>query len=261
MAEDGAESLEDKVKALEKLVKDQSNVILALQADAAGKKDKDEDEGPWVPHYPRTNPHAQRPPTANDKPQLYDLTHSPTYAILEQKVTAFRYEYRTLEPSLSYLFDLKTLFEATLPYLSKTLTEKRSRPSEDDLNPSAADLEVDDTAWALLAMQSTLKDTYKLLAQRADYIRLKTRFDSQQGGITIGEKAFLQHLETKFYGMADGLSIVDSDVSKWTKEFGDKTATARLTVSAKLAAGRAKGKGDKGKGRDGKGGQKGGKGE
>ena len=85
--------------------------------------------------------------------------------------------------------------------------------------------------------------------------------------MTLAERSLLSHLEIKFYGMVDGLSLVDGDINDWISDFGDKSATAVLNQSAKLFAqqgqgrGRGKGKGKgKGDGKGGKGGSKGGPG-
>ena len=77
--------------------------------------------------------------------------------------------------------------------------------------------------------------------------------------MTIAERALLQHLEIQFYGMVDGLSLVDTSVNSWIKDYGEKSATAMMNQSAKLfAQGRSGGKG--GRSGKGKGGGKGGKG-
>jgi hypothetical protein len=259
------------VQELQRLVKDQAAFISGLKAGASQSTNGDsstskktKDEGPWAPHYPESNPHAPRPKTVSDEPQLYDLAQSPTYALLEAKVSSFKYEFRTVEPVLSYLSDSKALLEEVLPTVADALNSKRSKPLDGDTAPSAEDQTIDSASWSIAALRNSLEKTYKLLAQRADYIRLKVKFDNQPGGITLAERALLQHLEIKFYGMADGLSLVDSDINEWMSDFGEKSATATLNWSAKLHAqssgnrgGKGKGKGQKGQGR-GKGGGKGG---
>ena len=268
MPDSDDESVAEQVAELKRQLKEQALFINGLQLGqnqlqtnvGSSSSSSKEDKGPWAPHYDKSNPHAPRPKTTSDEPQLYDLSNSGTYALLESKVSSFKYEFRTNEPVLSYLFDSKHLLDEIMPTLADALNKTRSKPFEGDTTPSDEDQAVDDTSWSLAALKNSMDKIYKLLAQRADYIRLKVRFDNQPGGITLAERALLQHLEIKFYGMADGLSLVDEDINSWMSDFGEKSAAATLNYSAKLHAQGGGRKGGRGKGKGGKGGKGGGKG-
>ena len=269
-----------KLASLEALVSEQASFINGLKvgqsssgsSSDAKKKEVEQDEGPWAPHYRTKNPHAARPNTVSDKPQHYDLCNSPTFALLDSKVSALKYEFRTAETLLSYLFDSNQLLNESLPFLTSLLKDKRSKPLEDegpDSGISEADREVDNHLWALASLQKTNEEIYRLWSQRGDYIRLKTKFENSPNSITLAERTLLQHLEIKAYGMADGLSLADAGINAALVEFGEKAATATMQYAAKMEAQSehrqlqgGRGKGSKGKGKGGKGekGRKGGPG-
>ena len=266
-----------KLVALEALVSEQASFINGLKAGqatgsaSATKKEVEQDEGPWAPHYRTKNPHAARPNTVSDKPQHYDLCNSPTFALLDSKVSALKYEFRTAESLLSYLFDSNQLLNESLPFLTTVLRSKRSKPLEDELSEndiSEADREVDNHVWALVSLKKSNEEIYRLWSQRGDYIRLKTKFEHRPNSTSLAERTLLQHLEIKAYGMVDGLTLADADINAAVAEFGEKAATATMQYAAKMEAqaehyqltgGRGKGKG-KGKGGKGEKGRKGGPG-
>jgi hypothetical protein len=220
----------------------------------------EEEAGPFVPYYSTINPHSQRPLPTTDEPQLYSLEHSSTFRELETaRGSSLKYEFRTAEPLLSYLFDIPQEIEWLEPLTREHLLSSRSKPPTATEEVNEKDKKLDDLIVSLLSVKNPLAGCYKLLNQRADYIRLKTRFESNPRGMTAAERGLLNYLETKFYGFADGLTLIDSDVSGWIDSFGEKSATAILQQAAKASAG-GRGKGGKGgKGKGGKG--KGGKGE
>ena len=182
MVDPTPEEVASQLAALQKIVQDQATFIAGLQAAGAGSSKgsetkKEEDRGPWAPHYRAINPHAQRSNTCSEKPQLFDLAFSPTFQTLESKVSSFKYEFRTIEPVLSYLFDTRTLLDESLPFIVKACAERRSKSAEGDDNPSEEDAEVDTHLWALAAHKNSMDKIYELLSQRGDYIRLKTKYD------------------------------------------------------------------------------------
>jgi hypothetical protein len=273
MATSSSDEMKEQLNELKKIVSEQAAFITGLQvgqstgdSSSTATAAKEKEEGPWAPHYRATNPHTSRPRTVSEQPQLYDLAHSKTFDLLESKVSALKYEFRTLEPMLSYLYDVQQLVYEMSPALHDLLKDKRSKPADGDDNPSEEDQKVDESTWSLVALSNSLDKVYQVLSQRGDYIRLKVKFDNQPGGMSIAERALLQHLEIQFYGMVDGLTLVDDKVSGWIKDFGDKAATATLNHAAKQAAqgpnrytGKGRGKGDR-KGGGGKGGKGKGKG-
>ena len=262
-----------KLSTLETLVREQASFIsgLKLGQSSSGStsklvKEVERVEGPFVPHYRTKNPHAARPNTVTDKPQHYDLCNSPTFALLDSKVSTLKYEFRTAESLLSYMFDATTMLNETLPYLTTNLMAQRSKPLEDsdpDSFTSEEDRLIDDHVWALASLKGTFDEVYRLWSQRGDYIRLKTKFENTPNSITLAERTLLQHLEIKAYGMADGLSLADSGINKALEEFGEKAATATMQYAAKMEAwsdhrqrespkGKGKGKGKGGKGEKGR---------
>ena len=69
----------------------------------------------YVPHYAQHNPYPVRPPTAPEKPILYELTTDPVGAALrERKGSSLWHEYKLLAPVCSYMHDAKFFFEGTL---------------------------------------------------------------------------------------------------------------------------------------------------
>ena len=261
---------EERLKVLEKMVTDQSLLLqgFALGQTAAGASSSStpavEEEGPYVPHYSQNNPHAARPNTVSEKPQHFELYGSNVWRMMDKQTTGLKYEYRTLEPALSYLYDAKTYFTLALPGLVSVLEGARSVPAgtETGEDVKESDQEVDDQLWGLAALQNSLNEIYVLLTQRSDYIGLKTKYDVQPGGITVAEKALLNHLEIKLHGMAQGITLVNSTMNQVMIDFGEKASTASLNFAAKQQAkggGKGGGKGAKG-GKGGKGGKGAGKG-
>ena len=275
------QQMERELESLRALVRDQGNILAGIQvgssvnssASASDTTASEVDEGPWVPYYAASNPHAQRPNNTSDKPQHFELYASPTFRLLEDKTTAMKYEFRTLEAVLSYLFDSQYMAEDLFPQLLEFLLSKRScapGTEAEGISVSDEDGKLDGFMWALAALPKSLKEIYTLLTQRGDYIRLKTKFDYQPGGITAAERLLLTHLEIKMHGMADGLALVDSKINNWMTDYGDRAASATASYAAKLFAkgtgsvgkGRGKDRWEKGgskgaKGRNGKGGEKG----
>lgn len=212
------------------------------------------DPGPYAPYYSDSNPHAPRPLNISDTPQLYALEHSATYRELEgRQGSSLRYEFRTLEPVLSYLYDVKAELDWVVPASLQNLLGQRSQTVE--ALPTAvtpADQKIDELCGHLLGIKNSIYGCYTILNQRSDYIKLKTKFESNPRGITAAERGLLNYLETKFYGFADGLTVVDGDMQKWITSFSEKAASAILLQAAKSSAkggGKGKGKGGKGKGK------------
>ena len=247
-------------------LKQQNAEQAAAGSSSSSAAPEPEEQGPWVPHYATTNPHATRPTYLSDEPQYFELGSDLTYDRLgRNKGTALRYEYRTSETVASSLFNCTTELDFILGPAQRALVQARSCEQGKDPNEkvSEADQELDDTIWSLHALSKSLGKSYKILAQRLDYIRLKAKFDDNPNGMSLSEKTLLQYLEEKTVGVADGLHVVDQQVNGWLVDFGEAANKATLNYSAKLraheSAGRGGGRGRSkgGKGRGGKGGGKG----
>ena len=165
-ADDMAQQLAD----LKKIVSDQAAFITGLKVGQSSSSSssttvkEEKEEGPWAPHYRATNPHTPRPRTVTEEPQLYDLAHSKTYDLLDSKVSALKYEFRTLEPCLSYLYDTQQLVYEISPALLELLKDKRSKPAEGDDNPSDEDQKVDESTWSLVALTKSLDKIYEIMS-------------------------------------------------------------------------------------------------
>ena len=221
----------------------------------------------YVPHYDTQNPHASRPRTVLDCPQHFDLSASPTYRSLQDKPSPLKYEFRTLEAGLSYLYDSKTMLAESLPSLTESLQARVVADSDiaaleteaERVLARATNLQVEEHVWIFEGLKNSLEGIYRMFAQRADFVRLKVRYENKPGGMSLTDRTFLNYLETKLHGVADGLTLTDDDVNKWLEDFGEKSAAATMTLATKTSAGHFKGKGA---GKGGKGGEggKGGKG-
>ena len=214
---------DERIKSLEKMVRDQALLLqgfaLGTQATGAGGSSvspAEEVEGPYVPHYSQENPHAARPNTVSEKPQHFELYGSNVWRMMEKQTTGLKYEYRTLEPVLSYLYDVKAFLENAVPDLASVVESTRSVPDgAEDGNKGVTeeDQKVDDRLWSLAALKNSVDEIYVLLTQRSDYIGLKTKYDVQPGGVSIAEKALLNHLEIKLHGMAQGITLINPTIS------------------------------------------------
>ena len=213
-----------------------------------------EDQLTYVEHKGFVNPHAQRPVNISSKPQYFPLVHSETARLLgEQRGSALKYEFRTSETTLSFLFDAKTELTESVPWLVERLLRTRTQPiTEDGPNgPSADNQELDNYILALEGIKNTVSGSYRLLDQRVEYLKVKARCDANPGGASAHEKTLLAYLESLTHGFIEGVEIHDEQINERIREFAEKVSSATLkTVDNRKG----------GKGKDGKGG-KGGKGE
>jgi hypothetical protein len=234
------------------------------------KEVDDADTGPWVPHYWDLNPHARRPLFLTDKPQHFELDSDLTYDRLSQKQSGMRHEYRVSEIEALSMHNIRTELAHIAKPIIDRLTASRSKPASQDANNPAgqteADTELDGLIFSFAAVVDTHEESYSLLNQRLDYIRLKAKFEVNPSGITVAERTLLIYLESKVYGPADGLHVLDSSTTLWVEECGKQATAALLIPSAKQNATNILGGGSRGRGgrpRPGRGrdGNKGGRGD
>jgi hypothetical protein len=183
---------------------------LEKQNERLRREDSDDDEDLiYVAHYRAENPFPNRPRNATVKPQSFDLYGDRTADLLENKPnSSLRWEYRTLAPTLSYFFDAKTVLDSIRETVLEKLGEEESLNLEGALN--------------------TLDGCYTLLTSRYATIKIRTRAESEPGGLSEENKLLLDYLDTKLHGVFPGEALVDSKMEKWLDEFREKRAAQEL---------------------------------
>jgi hypothetical protein len=182
---------------------------------------KDADEEPddlvYVSHDRNENPFPQRPQNCTVKPQPFDLYGDRTADRLEDKQnSSLKWEYRTLAPALSYFFDAKAVYDGVREDIIGKLEE--------------------DESLAIEGIFNSLDGVYAMLTARYATIKIRTRCESEPGGLSEENKLLLEYLDTKLHGVFPGEAIVDSQMEGWLKEYRDKRASAELKNAASAGA-------------------------
>ena len=177
----------------------------------------------YCDHVPEVNPFPRRPRNCSLKPDHYNLYGDQTADLLDAKThSSLKYEYRTLAAVLSYLFDVKALFEETRE------------------NESWSTLE-DDQATHLEAIYNTFEGCYSMLSKRHAVIKIRARAEAETGGVSDENQLLLNYFETKLHGVFPGEALVDSEIEGWLTEFRERTAAAELKQAAAKSASRKTG--------------------
>ena len=183
-------------------------------------EEEDEDTLVYVSHDHRTNPFPPRARNITVKPQHFDLYGDRTADRLEDKQnSSLKWEYRTLAPSLSYFFDAKAVYDGIREDVIGRLEE--------------------DESLAIEGVFNTLDGVYAMLTARYATIKIRTRAESEPGGLSEENKLLLDYLDTQLHGVFPGEALVDSKVETWLKEFRAKRAAAELKNAAYARAKKA----------------------
>jgi hypothetical protein len=134
--------------------------------------------------------------------------------------SSLRWEYRTLAPVLSYFFDAKAVYDGIREDLEDKLEEQESLAIEGVFN--------------------TLDGCYNMLTARYATIKIRTRAESEPGGLSEENKLLLDYLDTQLHGVFPGEALVDSQVEGWLKEFNTRKAQAELKNAATAGAKKVK---------------------
>lgn len=170
----------------------------------------------YVPHFAQQNPYPVRPPTAPEKPILYELTTDPVGASLrERKGSSLWHEYKLLAPVCSYMHDAKFFFEGTL------LTEERRAEL------SAAELQERTEAFynTFTRAMAWLSKRYSLLQVRS---RVKAGDENEE---------LVKYLEEQVYGSLGGLEVASGEINALLKQFEKRKITQMEKRAAQRAAG------------------------
>ena len=184
----------------------------------------------YVPDLGVDNPHARAVFTGGDtysRPQRYNMHRDSTFDALKSKPkgTLFK-EYCTLEPSLRYLFNVKS-------YVKDLTAEVES-----------GSITADEFVLHTERVFNSVSGVYDLLNRHVGLIHLRAQYGDNP---TAREKAKLEHIEDVLTEEDFLPASLDDRIRDIAREFDDSFDSAKKTALAKKAAGSGGG----GKGGDG----------
>ena len=178
----------------------------------------------YVPDLGVDNPHARAVFTGGDtytRPQRYNMHRDSTFDALKSKPngTLFK-EYCTLEPSLRYLFNVKT-------YVKDLHTEVES-----------GSITADEFVLHTERVFNSVSGVYDLLNRHVGLIHLRAQYGDNP---TAREKAKLEHIEGVLTEEDFLPASLDDHIRDIAREFDDSFDSAKKNALAKKAAGGGKG--------------------
>jgi hypothetical protein len=188
----------------------------------------------FVPDYGDANPHASAVFKGGDtyeRPQRFNMHRDATFDRLKTKPNGTLFEaYTTLEPSLRYLFNVKSYIK------DLTADVEAGRISPDEFV-----LHVD-------RVFNTVDGVYSLVNRYVGLIHLRAQFGDNP---TAREKAKLEHLKDKLADEDFLPASLDERIREISSDFDDAYNSAKKNALAKKAANSGGGGGGGGGGGDG----------
>ena len=229
--------------------------LLALKAEhEALKKEKkkksddtdEEEDKPYVPHYERENPHAERDKfRTSEKPALFiPQNKDETWDLLlpgNEPASAAGWEYKHRTAECSYLKDIVLHCEKILPRILERL-EDHTKVFKDSAGEVVT---AEEDSNHLVAIYNSIDGVYtNLTNRRCSLLQLKALLYAKFPGDKNKEKreSLLQILEDETYGVFGGILPANTDAlfAKAIDAYKVKVQDARVKKAATVGAGSGK---------------------